>query len=212
MFAKNRQAEVRPEIINKIKQKFKVLNHIDLTRHCSENIFLEGTGSIIFDHVNKKAYACLSPRTDKNLFEKVCHILDYKPVSFTSSDENNTPIYHTNVMMCIDDDLAVICLESLKNQQEREFVKKELINDGHEIVDITLNQVKKFAGNMLALKSKNDEKILVMSSTALNCLTEKQKLIIESKTKIVSPDISTIEKIGGGSARCMIAEIFLKKK
>lgn len=209
MCAPNRRAEKRADIIEAIRQQFKVSNIIDLSEYEKEDRFLEGTGSIIFDHVNKFAYACISPRTDKLLFEELSQILNYLPVSFNAFDKQGKAIYHTNVMMCIAEKFAVICLESICNEAEKTIVTNSLVQTGHQIIDISFNQMNQFAGNMLALKSNTGKDLLALSKSAFDSLTPIQQSIIAQYCEMVPMAIPTIESIGGGSARCMIAEIFL---
>ncbi len=209
MCAPNRRMEKRPEIISAIRQHYTVTNIVDLSAYELTDRFLEGTGSIIFDHVNKKAYACLSPRTDKALFEQVANQLNYEPLSFYAYDQDGKEIYHTNVMMCIAEKFAVICLESIRNKEEKEIVSQSLSQTGHEIIDISFEQMASFAGNMLTLKNNTNQDLLAMSQSAFDSLTAIQKLLIEQYCEMVPLSIPTIETIGGGSARCMIAEIFL---
>jgi len=209
MCAANRRLEKRPEIISNIRKRYAVNNIIDLSGYELANRFLEGTGSIIFDHISKLAYACISPRTDKGLFEELVKQLNYSPVSFYDHDPAGTEIYHTNVMMCIAEKFAVICLDSISRQEEREFVRQSLLQINHEIITISFHQMKSFAGNMLALQSINNNDLLAMSQSAFDSLTADQKTVIEKYAEIVPLAIPTIETIGGGSARCMIAEIFL---
>ena len=212
MYAANRRTERRREIIDQLKKSFIINEIIDLSFYEKENHFLEGTGSIIFDHQNRMAYACISPRTDEVLFREVCKKLDYAPVIFHSFDENNIAVYHTNVMMCIGRDYAVICLETITDNQERLLVIDSLEASGHEIINISLSQMKNFAGNMLALKNKEDQNFLVMSQSAFDSLEISQQKSLEKHATLLPMAINTIETIGGGSARCMIAEIFLKEK
>ena len=209
MCAPNRRLEKRPEIISIIRKQFRVNNIIDLSAYELSGRFLEGTGSIIFDHTNRIAYACLSPRTDKALFEQLAKQLQYKPLSFYANDPTGIAIYHTNVMMCIAEKFAVICLDSISNNVEKELVSQTLSQTGHDIIDISFEQMNRFAGNMLALKSNTGKDLLAMSQSAFDSLTADQKFIIEQYCEVVPLSISTIETIGGGSARCMIAEIFL---
>lgn len=212
MEASNRRLERRHDIVENLKQNFVVKEVVDLSKHESDNRFLEGTGSIIFDHNAKTAYACLSPRTDKDLLIEFCNILGYTPVSFHSNDKHGKAIYHTNVMMCIGEKFCVICLESIVDPIEREMVVSALQFSGHEIIDISLQQVEKFAGNMLELKNLHGDQIVALSESAFNALSQSQKDAIGYFAKLVPLPIQTIETIGGGSARCMIAEIFLPVK
>jgi hypothetical protein len=205
MLSANRRLERRADIIESLKDKFEITNIIDLSIYESENLFLEGTGSIVFDHSNKIAYAALSPRTDKELFLDLCEKLNYKPVIFTAHDRRGSEIYHTNVMMCIGEEFAVICLESITDEGERANIFSKLATTGHEIVDITFDQMNSLAGNMLLVR--ND--LLVMSQSAFDSLTKTQKRTLEKYCELLPFAIPTIETIGGGSARCMIAEIFL---
>ncbi len=209
--AANRRPERRMDIIETLKEKFIIKEVIDLSFYEKENRFLESTGSIIFDHENKIAYACLSPRTDKNIFIEVCALLQYKPIYFTSTDKNGQAIYHTNVMMCIGSRFCAICQESIKDLQEKETICNSLSNTGHQIIDISFEQTNNFAGNMLELSTGDEHNILALSQTAYDSLHIEQKTILENLVELVPLTIDTIETIGGGSARCMIAEIFLKQ-
>lgn len=211
MCAPNRRLERRNEIVDKLKESFIVNEVIDLSYGEETTRFLEGTGSVIFDHVNKMAYACISPRTDETLFKEVCEILDYLPIAFHSTDENNLAIYHTNVMMCIGKDFAVICLDSIKDISEKKFITASLTGSGHEIINISLSQMKEFAGNMLALENDKCQTLLAMSQSAFDSLNDHQKETLEKYAILLPLAINTIETIGGGSARCMMAEIFLQK-
>ena len=208
MCAANRQYERRQDIIDSLKTKFKITAVTDLSHYEKENRFLEGTGSMIFDHNHKIAYACLSPRTDKELFITVTKSLNYTPVYFYAHNQAGVEIYHTNVMMNITERLAVICLESITDEVERRLVAHSLLTTGHQLIEITFEQMNSFAGNMLALKNNNGKDILALSQSAFNSLNKIQKTTIEKYCELVPLSITTIETIGGGSARCMIAEIF----
>lgn len=210
MFAHNRRHERRHDIINSLKRNFKVTSIVDLSKYEQENKFLEGTGSIVFDHINKIGYACLSPRTNKELFIRVCDYLHYKPVHFHSHDINGKEIYHTNVMLCIGEMFAVICLDSITDNEERLNVSHSLTSSKHQIIDITFDQMNNFAGNMLAIHNQNGNNLLVLSQSSFDCLTPNQKNEIQKFCELVPMSIKTIETIGGGSARCMMAEIFLQ--
>ena len=209
MMAPNRRAERRPEIIQEIQRSFDVKEIIDLSSHEDEGRFLEGTGSIVFDHLNRLAYACLSPRTDKELFRQVCALLGYQPVPFHALDQNGQAIYHTNVMMAIGSGYAVICLDSITNEKEKAQVIESLTDSSLTIVDISFEQMLSFCGNMLELSSSSGEKLLAMSRTAYNHLTPQQKQQLEAFVTLLPINVDTIETIGGGSVRCMMAEIFL---
>jgi hypothetical protein len=212
MFAENRRHERRMDIIESLKKKFRISTILDLSHHENTGEFLEGTGSIVFDHTHKKAYACLSPRTHKNLFLIVCENLNYKPIYFSAFDEHGKEIYHTNVMMCIGEKFVVVCLDSIVNKNERHLIVEHLKENNLEIIDITYQQMNNFAGNMLSIKSNTKRNILVMSQSAFECLTTAQKETLTKYNELLPVCIQTIESIGGGSARCMMAEIFLTEK
>lgn len=207
MLSPNRRLERRDDIIDSVKENFKITNIIDLTAHENEERFLEGTGSVVFDHENRIAYAAASPRTDKELFVSLCDKLVYEPVTFTARDRAGVEIYHTNVLMCIGERFAVVCLESITDEYERANVAGRLTATGHEIVDITFEQMDSFAGNMLAVA----DDLLVMSQSAYDSLSASQMNTLEKYCEPLPLSIPTIETVGGGSARCMIAEIFLPK-
>lgn len=215
MCTPNRRTERRIDIINHLKENFAVQRVVDLSVAEDENRFLEGTGSIIFDHINRLAYACLSPRTDRELFISTSNLLGYAPIYFNAVDENGTPVYHTNVLMCLAEHFVVMCLEAIGDPEEKEMLLASFKNSGQEIVDISFSQMGNFAGNMLALKSKIGKNLLAASQSAYNSLSADQIKTIEKYCTIIPLPIPTIETIGGGSARCMIAENFLparKKK
>lgn len=215
MFAENRRLERREDILDTLEENgFLIENVVDYTSAEEELIFLEGTGSLLLDRVHKKAYCALSPRADEELFIEFCEDFEYTPVLFTANqtvDGKRMPIYHTNVMMCLAETFAVICLSSIDDKQERKNVLKHLKEDKKQIIDITEAQVNHFAGNMLQVKGAKDERFLVMSQAAYNCLTQSQIQQITKHCKIISSSLETIETCGGGSARCMMAEVFLPK-
>jgi len=215
MFAENRRRERRDEIFIRLEDEgFKIENIVDYTSAEHEGVFLEGTGSVILDRVNRKAYCALSPRADEDLFIEFCEDFEYSPVIFTAYqtvEDKRLPIYHTNVMMCIAEDFAVICLDSIDDKKERKSVVKHLRNDGKEIISITEKQMHHFAGNMLQLQGNDGQVYLIMSEAAYKVLTPNQVTTIEKHCPIISSSLETIETCGGGSARCMIAEVFLPK-
>lgn len=215
MFAENRRVERREDILETLEQNgFEISNVIDYTSAEEEHVFLEGTGSVILDRVNRKAYCALSPRADEDLFIEFCEDFEFFPVVFNSNqtvDGKRKAIYHTNVMMCVGENFAVICLSSIDDKKERKNVIKHLKEDGKTIIDISEDQVNNFAGNMLQVKGSNNETYLIMSQSAFDSLTAQQVKTIEAHTKILSSSLSTIEICGGGSARCMMAEVFLPK-
>lgn len=210
MMAENRRIERRKDIVNLIATQFTVTKKLDYSPNEKKGKIVEGTGSIIFDHINKVAYANESPRTDKQLFYQICDELGYYPMLFPAVDANGQEIYHTNVMMALGADFAVICLESIP-ELNRSEVKKKLVETGHEIINITYGQMDHFAGNMIQLTNNEGEPVLVMSQSAYDSLNSKQLSTLEKYNRILSADLSTIEKYGGGSARCMIGGIHLPK-
>lgn len=212
MLAENRRMERKEDIINQVKELYDTNSVHDLTVHETAGRFLEGTGSLVFDYQNKTAYAALSPRTDKELVISVCRQLGFRPVFFTSVDRNGQPIYHTNVMMCVGDEFAVVCAESIINNQERDTVLNELRQGGKTIIEISQEQVEQFAGNMYELVNKQREHLLLMSAQAYRSLTEEQKRMLEKFCRLIYSPLDTIELHGGGSARCMIADVRLPKK
>jgi len=216
MFAENRRFERREDILDQLEEKgFVIKNSIDYTGAEKEGVFLEGTGSLLLDRVNRKAYCSLSPRADEDLCIEFCEDFEYTPVVFTSYqtvNDKRKEIYHTNVMMCLAETFTVICLDSIDNKKERKNVLKHLKEDGKKIIEISEDQVNNFAGNMLQVRGANDELFLVMSQAAYNSLNQSQLSQIRNHCKIISSSLDTIEACGGGSARCMMAEIFLPKE
>ncbi|PIE49192.1 MAG: amidinotransferase [Flavobacteriales bacterium] len=216
MFAENRRAERREDIFTTLENAgFKIDNIVDYTAAEEDGLFLEGTGSLVLDRVNRKAYCALSPRADEELVIEFCEDFEYTPVIFTAYQSVNgerMPIYHTNVMMCLSEDFAVICLDCIDDKKERKNVVDHLQSDGKEIISITEAQVHAFAGNMLQLVGKSEKRYLVMSKTAKDVLTLQQINKINKFCEILSSDIQTIETCGGGSVRCMMAEVFLPKE
>ena len=212
MYAPNRREERKPSVLETISEKFRVTNKIDFSYYEQKDLFLEGTGSMVLDRENKIAYACLSPRTDKKVLQVFCDHMGYKPVVFDAVDKEGNPIYHTNVMMCVADKYIVICLDSLPRKRERDEVISVIKNSGKEIIEISLDQMNHFAGNMLQVNNREDEKLLIMSTQAYESLSQKQIAKLSSFNKIIHSSLTTIETNGGGSARCMMAEIHLPKK
>ena len=209
MYAMNRRLERKQHVLDTIKNKFNITRQVDLSGYESENIFLEGTGSMVLDRDNKIAYACLSPRTEKKVLDDFCTKAGYKPIAFISVDENGKEIYHTNVMMCVADKYVVICLGSIRDKKEKQLVTDTINKSGKSIIDISYHQMNHFAGNMLQVENNEGEKLLVMSSQAYQSLTKEQVSELEKYNKIVHSSLTTIETNGGGSARCMMAEIHL---
>ena len=215
MFADNRRLERREDIINQIKEQFDVKEIIDYSKIENENKYLEGTGSMIFDHDNKIAYGSVSLRLDEKLFRKFCAEFGFTPVvfhSYQTAGEERLPIYHTNVMMCVADKFVVICLDCIDDETERQNVIDSIKNSGKELIEISEDQMQNFAGNMLQVQNNSGDKFLVMSQSAYRSLKLEQISAIEKHCEIIYSDLETIETNGGGSARCMLAEVFLPKK
>jgi len=216
MFAENRRSERREEILDLLEdQGFVIDNIVDYTSAEEDDIFLEGTGSIVLDRANHKAYCALSPRADEELLIEYCEDFEYTPVIFEAYqtvEGERKLIYHTNVMMCIGDTFAVICADCIDDKKERKMVLENLKGDGKEIILLTEAQLNNFAGNMLQVQGADNKSYLVMSDSAKQVLTKDQVAKIEKHTQILSSSLDTIEACGGGSARCMMAEIFLLKQ
>lgn len=212
MEAENRRLERRSDIVEQLSEQYDVKEWLDFSINEDFNQFLEGTGSVVFDHKDKTAYAAISSRTDPKLFDELCFALRYKPVAFHAFDDNNKLIYHTNVMMCIGYRFAVVCMDSISDTSEQALVRRSLIAAKREIIEISIDQMKCFAGNMLQLQNHERKKILALSQTAFDALSTQQKNKIKKFTAMLPLSIPTIEKTGGGSVRCMIAENFLPEK
>ena len=215
MFAENRRRERREDILVSLeKEGFIIKDLIDYTTAEEEGLFLEGTGSLILDRVNQKAYCALSPRADEDLVIEFCEDFEFTPVIFNANQTvhgKRLPIYHTNVLMALGENIAVICLDSIDSKSEKKMVIQNLKEDGKELVKISEDQMQQFAGNMLQVKGANDQNYMVMSTAAFKSLNPEQITIIEKRGPIVHSDLGTIEACGGGSARCMMAEVFLPK-
>lgn len=215
MFAENRRLERREDILEKLEDLgYQINNVVDYTSAEDEKIYLEGTGSLLLDRVDGKAYCALSPRADEDLLIEFCEDFEFTPVPFVSYqtvNEKRLPIYHTNVIMCLGEKFSVICLDSIDDKKERKNVIKHLKEDRKEIISITEEQVNSFAGNMLQVLGNNEERYIVMSNSAFESLTKQQINQIEKHGKILYSSLDTIEACGGGSARCMMAEVFLPK-
>ncbi len=215
MFAENRRLERRDDIISHIKDQFEVTEIIDYSEYEKDHKFLEGTGSMIFDHDNRIAYGSVSLRLDEELFRKFCSEFGFEPVvfhSYQTAGEERLPIYHTNVMMCVADRFVVICLDCIDDASERSHVIETIKNSGKELIEISEDQMQNFAGNMLQVQNQSGEKFLVMSQSAYQSLNQEQLSAIEKYCDIIYSDLEVIETNGGGSARCMLAEVFLPGK
>ena len=216
MCAENRRMERRPEVLDFLENEgFTISNIVDYSSAESENKFLEGTGSMILDRENRLAYCSISNRSNEDLFIEFCEDFEFTPIifnSFQSVGNKRLPIYHTNVMMCVATDYVIVCLDSIDDKKQRKNVSSFIKDSGKKLIEISENQVESFAGNMLELVNDKGESVLVMSKSAEDSLNENQKNIITKYSRIISSDINTIETCGGGSTRCMMAEIFLPKK
>jgi hypothetical protein len=212
MFAENRRAERKQHVLDAVREKFAVKEEVDLTSFEKESHFLEGTGSMVLDREFKMAYACISPRTSEKVLLEFCGRMGYKPVFFDARDGNDKQIYHTNVMMCVADRYVVICLDSIPEDSQRQGVIDVITHTKKEIISITLDQMNRFAGNMLQIENKDGKKLLVMSTQAYEALLPEQIDKLSSFNSIVHSPLTIIEKNGGGSARCMMAEVHLPMK
>lgn len=212
MHSPNRRLERRKDIIETLSQNFEVNHVTDLSFFEQQHLFLEGTGSMVLDRINKVVYACLSVRTDEEVLKNFAALTGYRVVSFTAVDQQGFPIYHTNVMMCIGEKFAVVCLESIASTADKIKVLESFKATKKTVIDISFDQMNHFAGNMLEVQNKNGESLLVMSEQALKALHGTQITALSEFSKIVTAPIYTIEQNGGGSARCMLAEIHLPLK
>jgi hypothetical protein len=209
MFAENRRAERKLSVIDFLESNYKIQNILDLTELEKEGTFLEGTGSMVLDHQNKIAYGCLSERLDKEAFTNWCHKMQFKPIAFKAVDDKAQPIYHTNVMMCMGNQFVVICLESIPNDLEKQMVLESFLQTNKELITISQEQLNHFAGNMLQVFDINEKPHLIMSKQAYNSLKTEQVKSLEKYNPLLPISIPTIEALGGGSTRCMMAEIYL---
>jgi hypothetical protein len=210
MYAPNRRLERKPGVLDIIGRKFRIDATLDFSTYEQQGRFLEGTGSMVLDRDKRIAYACLSPRTDKEVLLDFCSKMDYTPEVFIARDGKRRDIYHTNVMMCVGDRFVVVCLESLPIPAERQHLENTILESGKTLIPITLDQMNHFAGNMLQVEDQRGEKLLVMSSQAYASLTPAQIGQLEGFNRILHSPLTTIETNGGGSARCMLAEIHLE--
>jgi hypothetical protein len=209
MYALNRRLERKPAVIQQLNQRFRIDRTLDFSNYEQEGHYLEGTGSMVLDRDYKIAYACLSPRTEKTVLLDFCNKTGYTPEIFTAVDSNGQAIYHTNVMMCVADRYVVACLDSLPNPNERHHFIHQVKSTGKSLLPITLAQMNSFAGNMLQVHNRRDERLLIMSSQAFHSLTPDQIEQLTAFNRILHSDLDAIETNGGGSARCMMAEIHL---
>ncbi len=213
MLAPSRRPERRRDIIEKLQNSgFRVSRVIDLTRHEDQGRFLEGTGSVVFDHIDHIGYANISPRTDVNVLKEVCDTLSYKPVTFQASSENDDPIFHTDMVMSLGDRFAIFCSESIADSAERKRVLESLKSTGREIISIDRKQVEQFTGNVLQLQTKDGRSVLAISTAACLSLRPDQRDAIQKFAEIVESPLPVFEGIGRGSARCMMADVHLPRR
>ena len=212
MFAQNRRAERKLSVIEFLQANYKIENTLDLTDLEKEGKFLEGTGSMVLDHKNKIAYGCLSERLDKNAFNEWCDKMQFKAIAFKAVDDKAQPIYHTNVMMCMANQFVVICLDSIPNEQEKQMLLDSFLQNHKEVIEISQDQLNHFAGNMLQVFDINGKPHLIMSEQAYKSLHTAQLKSLEKYNPLLPISIPTIEALGGGSTRCMMAEIYLINK
>jgi hypothetical protein len=212
MYAPSRRAEKREDILKMLAEKFTVTDVQDWSEFEVEAKFLEGTGSMVIDHDNRVIYACYSPRTDVSVLEKFANANHYRAIIFVATDKNGHAVYHTNVVMTLGENFAVLCEEAIEEEWERIAVKQLLESTGHNIIRITREQMNAFAGNMLQVKNEKGKNFLVMSQTAFDCLDAGQREQLSSRCQLLPIPVPTIEQVEGGSVRCMMAEVFLEKK
>ena len=212
MQAENRRWERRNDIVDDLRKKFHVEETLDFTHFENENKFLEGTGSMVLDRINRKTYACISPRTNNELLNNWAKTMNYQAVSFRAVDVHGKEVYHTNVVMSVGDEFAVVCLSAIPNLDQRLALKSHLLHNKKHIIEISLEQMNSFAGNMLLVKTRKGNNLLVMSTTAYDSLKRSQILELEEYAVIQHFDLTMIETCGGGSARCMMAEVHLPEK
>jgi hypothetical protein len=214
MLAESRRRERREEILAGLVREhhFRIARSIDLSAHEDDGRYLEGTGSLVLDRVHRLAYACLSPRTHLDALGDFAQQLDYEVVSFDAVDAAGVPIYHTNVLMCLGESFAVLCGATIRDASRRDAILRIIAESGHDTIDITLEQMTAFAGNMLELRSRSGDPVVVLSVRALESLTREQRARLERHGSLLSASIPTIERYGGGSVRCMLAEIHLPRR
>lgn len=213
LLAQNRRWERRLDLIEALQNQrgYRVRHIEDLSAAELEGRYLEGTGSLVLDREHRVAYACLSPRTDIKLLREWASKLEYETVSFHAVDSGGRPVYHTDVMMCIGDRFALLCLASIREVSDRRLIQRRLEDTGHEIIPITSQQMQEFAGNALQMATRQGGSVLAMSMRAEHSLTPTQRRAIEKYTRIMASPVNTIETCAGGSVRCMLAEIFLPR-
>lgn len=207
IFSKLRRSEKRVDLVNKIIENYDITEFIDLSHYEADKQYLEGTGSVVFDYQNKIAYACLSERTNETVFNDLCNLIGFKGFVFNADNLDGNSIYHTNVMMTITKNFAIICLESIGNPIERNIIKSSLKQSGKTIIEISFEQLNNFSANSLEVFNSSNESLFILSKTAENSLTAEQKDKINQTSKIITVNIPIIERVGGGSARCMLTSV-----
>lgn len=212
MYALNRRPEKREDILKMLAEQFIVKDLQDWSEFEVEGKFLEGTGSMVIDHDNKVIYCCYSPRTDISVLEKFANANKYRAIIFFATDKSGHPVYHTNIVMTLAEDFAILCEEAIEEEWELIAIRQLLDSSGHEVIRITKDQMHCFAGNMLQVKNTKGNKFLVMSQTAFDSLYEDQKEELSARNKLLPIPVPVIEQVEGGSVRCMMAEIFLEKR
>jgi hypothetical protein len=212
MLAENRRSERDSAVLDRIKLVYKAEHVFDFSHFEKRNLFLEGTGSVVFDYVNKIAYACRSPRTSEVVLTEVCSELGCRPILFDAVDEQDQPVYHTNVLMCVGTEFAVICLDAIHAEDDQERVLESFSNTGHKVIAISYAQMRAFAGNMLEVVTNTGNPIVLVSQTAFSALLPGQIHAISTFVDMIPLTIPTIEAYGGGSVRCILAGIFNEKR
>lgn len=208
MLAENRRAERNNPVLDHVRERFLITELIDLTHYEADHQFLEGTGSIVFDYTNKVAYAARSPRTDEAVLSDLVNRLGFRAIVFDAVDEQGQAIYHTNVVLCIGSDFVMICLDAIKNEADQDLLLDSFAATGHQVIAISFGQMKNFAGNMLEVKSKSGEPVVLLSQRAYQTLLAGQLDALSKFAEPLAISIPTIEEYGGGSVRCMVAAIF----
>jgi hypothetical protein len=213
MLAPNRRQERREDLLRRVTREggFRVVRTVDLTHRETEGEFLEGTGSMVLDRTNRIAYACLSPRTDLDVLGEFAQLLDYELVTFEALDVDASPIYHTNVLMAVGTRFAVLCADVVRDHGSRTAVTEKLCATGHRVIEISIGQMERFAGNLLELAAPSG-KVIALSTNAWGSLEPPQRRVLEGEGTVVAADIPVIERLGGGGVRCMLAEIHLPRR
>ena len=212
MHAPNRRLERKSHILSWLAGHYDITSRIDLSGFEDHQLYLEGTGSMVLDRTNRIAYACLSPRTDIRVLERFCSMMKYRPVAFHATDPGGQPIYHTNVMMSVAEDFVVLAVATIHDEREKSHLLQVISQSGKQVITISPDQMNEFAGNMLQVHNDKQEKLMIMSTRAYQALQPEQIELITRHCRIVHAPLTTIEKNGGGSARCMMAEIHLPQK